>query len=166
MTTHDHTWSAAQTAAWRFWSKVAIDPTTGCWEWTAYRDRQGYGRFGVDGTNWLAHRLAWLLTHGTIEPDRVIRHTCDNPPCINPDHLLVGTQADNIKDRQDRGRHRPGRLAGESHGQAKLTWEQVRDLRSRTYRRGDKGRLCAELGITRPTLRRILDGSGWKEKAA
>ena len=155
--------SADQTAVLddRFWSHVRRGP--GCWEWSAHRDRQGYGRLMRDGKNWLAHRYVFVTLNGPT--DGVVRHTCDNPPCVRPSHLLVGTQADNIRDRQERGRHRPGRLSGERHSQAKLTLAQVQDIRSRPRYRGAVKDIAEEFGVTRATIHRILNGTGWREAA-
>ena len=88
----------------RFWSKVV--KADGCWEWTAYRDPLGYGRLNVDGVPVLAHRLAYELEHGAIPDGMCILHRCDNPPCVNPDHLWLGTQADNSLDMASKGRWR------------------------------------------------------------
>ena len=146
----------------RFWSHVQV--TDGCWEYTGFRDQQGYGKLMRKGRgNLFAHRYAYEQSFGP--PTGVVRHTCDNPPCCRPDHLLDGTQADNIKDRQDRGRHRPGRLAGEQHSQAKLTQVQVDELRSRTPYRGYVKPWCEEFGITPATLHRILSYRGWTKAA-
>jgi hypothetical protein len=81
-----------------FWEHYTV--VGECWEWNRSRDRDGYGRIG--GTR--AHRVAWALTHGiTIPKGGLIRHTCDNPACINPEHLRFGSQGDNMRDRQARG---------------------------------------------------------------
>ena len=86
-----------------FWAK--IDKSGDCWEWTGYRDRLGYGRLRVDGSLMLAHRVAWELEHGYISEGLNVCHHCDNPPCVRPNHLFLGTQRDNIKDSVHKGRH-------------------------------------------------------------
>lgn len=83
-----------------FWDRV--DRSGDCWTWTASVDSDGYGHLGLEGKLVLAHRLAFYLTHGYWP--NVCRHICDNPPCVNPAHLLDGTQADNIRDMVERGR--------------------------------------------------------------
>lgn len=90
---------------------------TGCWEWTATRNRQGYGVVGlaIKGrpAGVPAHRLQWMHRQGEIPDGHVVMHTCDNPACINPDHLRLGTQADNLADMRAKGRanHRPDHVA-------------------------------------------------------
>lgn len=98
--------------AQRFWSKVFKHPGEGCWEWTAARNPQsGYGviRIGskAAGTSRTetAHRVSWLLTHWLIPRGRFVLHKCDNRKCVRPDHLYIGTQQDNMRDVQVRGRH-------------------------------------------------------------
>lgn len=88
----------------RFWSKV--DQTGDCWLWQAYTSKTGYGQFRLGKTMVKAHRMAYELTNGSLEPDAVLRHSCDTPACVRPDHLMPGTQADNIQDMDDRGRRR------------------------------------------------------------
>lgn len=90
----------------RFWQRV--DKSGDCWLWTGEKNRFGYGRFIVwhDGTRTriLAHRLALHLIGEDLAPEAVVMHTCDNPPCVNPRHLSIGTQADNIRDCVAKGR--------------------------------------------------------------
>lgn len=107
----------------RFWSKVDIRgpipehvPHLGrCWIWTAGRYSKGYGMFWVDTTMRAAHRVAWVLTRGQIPADKPhVLHHCDNPPCVRPEHLWVGTNDDNVQDKISKGRSNP--VTGERHG--------------------------------------------------
>ena len=88
----------------RFWSKVNIKESNDCWEWQAGKHRQGYGVFKFDNKIQLAHRISWLLAHTEIPQGMVVMHKCDNPGCVNPDHLCLGTQKDNIHDMRTKGR--------------------------------------------------------------
>jgi HNH endonuclease len=77
----------------------------GCLEWTGTVNRDGYGRLLVNGRWWLAHRLAWSLANEEDPGRRRVRHTCDNPPCCDARHLVIGSQADNVADMHERGRY-------------------------------------------------------------
>lgn len=89
----------------RFASLVDKKDLNSCWLWKGNRDEKGYGRFSFQDKDMRAHRMAYTLAYGPIPEGLLIRHTCDNPPCVNPNHLLVGTDADNVRDMMERGRH-------------------------------------------------------------
>lgn len=91
----------------RFWDKVAHIPFHTCWEWTAAKNEKGYGVFGVGKETDKASRLAYKLTKGPIPRGLFVLHSCDNPGCVNPDHLWLGTNLDNVKDMIKKGRNSP-----------------------------------------------------------
>jgi hypothetical protein len=78
---------------------------TGCWEYTGFCSSLGYGQVRIDGEVWAVHRLMYTLHNGPIPERMKVLHSCDNPPCFNPDHLRVGTQRENVMDSVHRGRH-------------------------------------------------------------
>lgn len=123
---------------------------TGCWEYQGDRRRGGYGRVSSGGQALVVTRVAYEAWVGPIPEGHVVRHKCDNPPCINPEHLETGTVRDNARDMIERGRHSPPR--GELNGQAKLTEDAVREIR-RLYEAGTSQRRISEqfdisLGLT------------------
>lgn len=109
----------------RFSSKVAVDESSGCWNWTAAKNEHGYGRYqtGVKTGVKLAHRLSFEMATGPIPPGLIACHKCDNPSCVNPTHLFLGDRDDNAKDCAKKGRTR-------GQGRVPLTPEAVRTIRS------------------------------------
>lgn len=89
----------------RFWAKVPDRPEEGCWEWKASKGFRDYGKFRIGPTYMAAHRVAYYLAFGPFDESLLILHTCDNPSCVKPSHLDIGTQADNNLDKMKKGRH-------------------------------------------------------------
>jgi len=99
----------------RFWRKVLIGGLLECWEWKAARTtRSGYGIMQFKGRPQPSHRIAWMLTYGAIPKGLYVLHKCDNPPCVNPNHLFLGTQKDNMADCVSKGRSAKGSKSGKS----------------------------------------------------
>jgi hypothetical protein len=150
----------------RFWQKV--DCTAGlfaCWIWlgSVGGNTIKYGRISYNGRVIGAHWVAWILHGGTIPEGMEIMHTCDNPLCVNPAHLKVGTHHENMLDRKykNRGNH----PTGERHPKAKLTIEQVEEIRALCR----KGYTDKELGeiydVTHASIYAIRNGINWKDRA-
>jgi hypothetical protein len=110
----------------RFMAKVSVSEH-GCWLWLGGKDGDGYGLLEVYGKGFRAHRLAYEHWHGPIGEGLYVLHRCDDPSCVNPDHLWMGTQAENIADMYAKGRQANRR--GEYHGRAKLTADMVCEIR-------------------------------------
>lgn len=143
----------------RFWEKVDRKGDNECWEWQAYTcPSTGYGKFGVGHPKVIgAHRYSYELHHGAIPPGMVIMHSCDNPKCVNPNHLSAGTDADNLRDMVKKGRS----SAGEKCGTAKLSEANVVDIRER-YARGEKtAKLVDEFKVSRHQISSICTGRFW-----
>lgn len=121
----------------RFWKFVDKTATNGCWVWLGGKTRYGQGNFWTNGTNVLASRFSYELHHNVkLKPEiwgELVLHSCDNPACVNPDHLRIGTQNENIKDRDIKGRQSRGISHYKNEGL--LTEETVRDM-IKDYREG------------------------------
>lgn len=148
----------------RFWAKVRR--VGECWEWAGVHRFDNYGQFGIGGQMRLAHRIAWELTNGPIPDGLYVCHHCDNPPCVRPDHLFLGTARDNALDMLAKGRQGYTGSPGEQNHQAKLTASQVRAIRRRYARGGISQRaLAQEYGVTQTTIGRAIRGECWSEVA-
>lgn len=141
---------------------------TPCIEWSKSKCR-GYGQLTIKGRHHKAHRLAYAKAHGLSIEDikgMHVRHRCDNPACINPEHLELGTHADNMRDMAERGR--ANALRGEMHPYAKLTWAQVQEIRRR-YKPRDKvdgaRPMSKEFGVDERHLRKIAIGKHWRKQS-
>ena len=147
----------------RFWEKVIVKGPDVCWEWKGGCNNYGYGAFWsfhnkVEG----AHRVSWKLHNGPIPRGMCVLHHCDNPLCVNPAHLFLGTKADNTKDMMLKGRQ-PAismiRHPGESNGRAKLTEKEVRIIRGKLY---SGSILAREYGVSQSQICRIIKGNTWR----
>jgi len=151
----------------RFWGWVDKGGPEDCWEWRGHRTKRGYGHFQVNkaiGPK-RAHRVAYFLHTGQQPGALKVLHRCDNPPCCNPAHLFLGTQADNVRDMVSKGRQGtfvPPALKGEANPRAKITQKQADEIR-RLYGTGDyKQRELAEMfGINQQRISQIVRGKGW-----
>jgi hypothetical protein len=141
---------------------------TPCIEAPGYKQPNGYGRKSIDKRGNYAHRVAYVKANGLSMADikgMVVRHKCDNRACINPDHLEIGTQADNVRDMVERGRAKGGYLKGTRNGRAKLNDEKVREIR-KTFISGDADfgveAMAAKYGVSPASIYFVVQGTTWK----
>lgn len=138
----------------RFMKNVRLSDD--CWEWIGASDAKGYGLFWLDGSTRRAHRVAIELITGETITGKVILHTCDNTCCVNPEHLRVGTQKDNVRDMHDKGRQ--ASKVGSLNGASKLTEDMIVYIRTSTLGHTALGR---ELGVSKTTIMRVRSGKSW-----
>jgi hypothetical protein len=145
----------------RFMRRVDMRGKYECWPWTGSRRVAGwYGQWKAgDGSPEQTHRAAWRLFVGPIPEGGRILHRCDNPICVNPDHLFLGSQADNVKDMWVKNRANPRQTHGEKHWSAKLTAEKVQEIRGSNDRDAD---LAVKYGVARSTICDIRKRRIWK----
>lgn len=129
-----------------------------CLEWTGSKDKNGYGRMRINDKPILVHRIAWEIHNGPIPEGRHILHYCDNPSCIRIDHLFLGDALANSQDCIQKGRDHKRGLRGENHNLAKLTENQVMEIRASS----ERGKTLAERhGVTQTTISEIRKGHSW-----
>lgn len=165
----------------RFWKKVRVDAATGCWPWTGAGTLDGYGSFYAEGRLRRSTRLVWERLCGALGPEQLALHRCDNPPCVNPAHLFLGTNADNARDRDAKGRGRiwtaeerarvsaqvrevasRGAFRGEGNGHARLTPDTVRAIRSEyAAREGTQAEIGSKYGVSHATVSDIVRRRRW-----
>lgn len=162
---------AARWAAWTLKDRVEHfsfpEPNSGCWLWTGELDTKGYGAVVYLGRRYGAHRASWIVAKGEIPAGLCVLHKCDNPACVNPDHLFLGTKADNMADMIAKGRAihngpaKPRR--GEECSHAKVTAKDVIAIRAAS---GPQHNIARAYGISPQQVSRIKRGVRWAHVAA
>lgn len=142
----------------RFWLKTK--DINGCLVWQASRQTNGYGQFSYKGKNRRAHRVAYELTHGTIPEGMCVCHSCDNPLCVNPDHLWLGTQAENLRDMRAKKRANDPCLKGSAAGNVKLTEDDVENIRANRMNL-KQTELATLYGVTQSSISNIQSRKSW-----
>lgn len=147
----------------RFWAKVQKLSEDECWVWTAYQDKNMYGKFRLNnGDGIRAHVYSWELYVGHSLPKNVgieVCHKCDHPYCVNPNHLFLGTVLDNTEDKVNKGRQ----AKGEKLPQSKLNDNQIREIKTLyTTKQYTVQQLVSKFSVVRTTITSILRGKNWK----
>lgn len=146
----------------RFWSKVR--KTRGCWLWTTGKDKDGYGKTCINRKDLRAHRVSYEITYGKIPKGMGVLHKCDNPSCVNPKHLFIGTAKDNAVDMMKKGR-RSTVLIGETHPSSKLTARKIsmiRKMLSENSGYGSGRSIAKKFNVSDALISNIKHNSSWK----
>ena len=143
----------------RFWEKVGKRGPDDCWEWAGSKQSHGYGQINAGGRGRIlsAHRVSWELANGPIPIGMCVLHYCDNPGCVNPAHLFLGTQEDNIQDRAKKGRN----ARGAGIGISKLDKQDIGEIRVMLSRGISRSVISKKYGVTRRTIGDINAGKTW-----
>jgi len=136
------------------------DKTDSCWLWRGYRDRNGYGQLTINKQTRKSHRVSWEIFRGPIPADKCVLHKCDVGSCINPDHLYLGTKADNTRDALERNRLRPP--VGERNWRCKLTEKRVTEIRKLRASGMMLKHLEKKFGISNGQISQIANHKAWK----
>lgn len=142
----------------RFWERVK-KLENGCWEWQSKNTSEIYGRFKVGKYSMVAHRVAYLLTYGSIEDGKILMHTCDFPRCVNPEHLKIGTDSDNMVDMVEKGRGISRK--GSSNYQSKHTDEDVLQIKTLLSQGKPIKEVAAQFNVTFQSIYQIGRGLTW-----
>lgn len=146
-----------ESAMRRFWGKVEKKSDDECWEWKGAKLSHGYGAFNIGVRRISTHRFSWEIHYGEIPPGMLVCHKCDNPPCVNPKHLFLGTDTDNQRDKYLKGRC----ARGEKNNHAKLTEDDVRKIRE-LLASGKSARSIAPIfGVRHAAILTIKDRKNW-----
>lgn len=147
-----------KSAKQRFWSRVDIQGLLACWTIDGAKDKDGYGFFVWQGKRCGAHRVAYEITRGVVPEGLFVLHKCDNPPCVNPNHLFLGTQLDNMRDMDKKNR----RIHGEAINTAKLSIEKVKEIRRLASRGVSRSKLACMFGVTQTNIGYVILRKSWK----
>ena len=143
---------------------LCFTKTDNCWLWTGTVSKEGYGRFALKGKLYAAHRVSYQLYKGEIPESLVVRHTCDDRLCVNPEHLLLGTHEQNSLDASERQRYQV--RTGSKNPSAKLTEEQVNQIKTLLSSGSSIAELAGKFNISTVQLYRIRSGKRWVGRTA
>lgn len=145
-------------------ARATPEPNSGCWLWENFTDALGYGRTEMAGVpEHRAHRIAWHLTHGPVPRGLRVLHKCDVRCCVNPDHLFIGTQADNVADMVRKGRNRNNTPRGSANHYARLDEDSVWAIRQMlAHKLFTQAEIARDYGVSPMTLSRIANNQTWR----
>lgn len=147
----------------RFWVKVDKKELNDCWEWQAAIQERGYGAFGIGKKVYTSHRVSWMLANGEIPEGLHVLHKCDNRKCVNPNHLFLGTNADNVADMDAKGRRRTNPVIGEERHDVQLTENEVIEIFDKHWFQGRSQRqLASEYGVSRTVILGVVNCKTWR----
>jgi hypothetical protein len=145
-----------------FWKQVSIQGVNECWIWRGGHSGK-YGWFCNKGKRILAHRASWIISNGSDPGELFVCHTCDNPECVNPSHLFLGTNYDNVQDMCRKGRHGFRVQKGEDCVTHKLTEKDVLEIREKySPRKYSTRALAKEYRVSQTQIRNVLDKTSWR----
>lgn len=144
----------------RFYSKLVFGASD-CWIWRGHVDDVGYGRFPYRGEN-KAHRVSYVMHKGEIPEGHLVMHSCDNRQCVNPNHLSIGTQKENMQDMARKGRGKSPALNGEKNPMSKLTTDKVSAIRDLCANGHTQSKVAKEFNVSPMTVSRIVRKELWK----
>lgn len=146
----------------RRWESKFVTTPGACWIWTGTKDKNGYGKVSLAGSDLRAHQVAWILQNKRPVPVGLcVLHSCDQPSCVNPDHLWIGSNADNMRDKVEKGRA-IGAHKGEAHHNAKLTADQVLKMRAMKADGWTTAAIARWGGVSYMVCKRAIIGETWK----
>lgn len=146
----------------RFHDSYIPEPMSGCWLWTGTSNTQGYGTFYANGRLHIAHRFSWELHNGPIPEGMLACHHCDTPPCVNPDHLFVGTHKDNAQDSLKKGRH--SRANGDHWNRSSITWDDIPKIKELKEQGLTYEEIGKQYGVGPTCIYDICKNRSWRRK--
>lgn len=146
----------------RFIKKIRKCEDDGCWEWTHGKIKTGYGVIRINNKNFGAHRISYLMHFGNFDNKLCVLHKCDNPSCVRPDHLYLGTQTDNMKDMDNKKRRKLNIMKGEQNGRSKLLVIDVINIKKMLSNKISQREIAKKYNVSQVAVSLIKRNKNWK----